>query len=157
MCVWHVKWLWFERYESIWVLHTVLWHLITPSWKMSDCGSWGRKPGEKNVTPTGGSQITDTYQLSVIWLIWLCGCKTVDIGTISVPDGYHCQMLSLVLSLCSSKSCIFFIQIVFVLFLRCIVWRKRFCTNIGGAILCQRGNNPSALLFTLAYIKSYLL
>lgn len=97
---------------------TELWHSITPLWKMSNCGSWGGKP-RKKVTPTGGSQITDMYQLTDIWLIWSCGCSSVDTGTFSFADGYHCHILCLVLNHCSSRSCIFTRQTaLFVLFLR---------------------------------------
>lgn len=63
--------------------HTVLWHSVTLMSKMSLCGIWGGEPREEYVTPTGGSQITDTYQLSDIWLIRSCGCNTVDTYTFS--------------------------------------------------------------------------
>lgn len=116
---------------------------------MSHCGSWGGKTqGKKNMTPTGGSQITDTYQLSDIWLIGPCGCNTVDTGTFSIPDGYRCQIISLVLSLCSSRSCILLSQILFVLFLRFIDSRETFCTNIDGALLDQRGPHH-IIIYTL--------
>lgn len=98
---------------------TELWHSITPLWKVSNCGSWGGKPRKKKVTPTGGSQITDMYQLTDIWLIRSCGCSSVDTGTFSFADGYHCHILCLVLSHCSSRSCIFIRHTaLFVLFLR---------------------------------------
>lgn len=124
------------------------------------CGKWiivgleEANPG-KNASPTGGSQITDTYQLSDIWLIGSCGCNIVDTGTFSAPDGYHSQMLSLVFSLCSSRGCILWIQIIlFVLFLRFIVMRANFCPSTDLVMHGRRRNINLTLLFTLAYINS---
>jgi len=47
-----------------------------------------RQTSGRNVNPTRGSLITDTYQLSDISLILVCGCNAVDTGTSSGPDGY---------------------------------------------------------------------
>lgn len=48
------------------------------------CGKWvivGRGGGQtvdEEASPSGGSQITDTYQFSDVWLIQLCGHTSVD-------------------------------------------------------------------------------
>lgn len=59
------------RMLSVWHLHTVLWHSITLTWKMGNCGSWGgeawKKKKKRNIwAPTGGS---DPWHISAVWYL----------------------------------------------------------------------------------------
>lgn len=101
---------------------TVLWHSITLTWKMSNCGSWGGKPGKKMWLPQGDHRslthisclISDWYDRVVAVLLTLVHFL--------FQDGYHCQTLSLVLSLCRSRGSILLsLILLFVLVLRLVV------------------------------------
>lgn len=63
---------------NVWELQTALWHSITLVWGMSHCGSWGGKPREKNMTPTGRplTHSISALWLTDTWLIWSCGSSS---------------------------------------------------------------------------------